>query len=213
MTTLTIDTLTQHDHAHDAHALHHANEADATDIFGFWMYIMTDCILFATLFASFAVMYANTAGHPALGTLFNTNYVLGETMFLLVSNLTFGLAALASYKDHKKLILIFLSLTFILGLGFVGMEVNEFINLIHEGHSFQQSGALSAFFTLVGTHGLHVSFGLLWILVMILQISISPTVNRNLKRRLTYLGLFWNFLDIVWIFVFTIVYLFMGTLV
>ena len=100
----------------------------------------------------------------------------------------------------------FLALTFIFGLCFVGMELNEFIHLVKEGYSWTTSGSASAFFTLVATHGLHVSFGLLWIFVLIFQIS-KMGLNRSLHRRLTYLGLFWNFLDIVWIFLFTIVYL------
>src|SRR3989338_10678485 len=113
---------------------------------------------------------------------------------------------LSLYKGYKNAVISWLILTFILGLGFVGMEVSEFAHLAHEGHTWQSSGALSSFFTLVGTHGFHVSMGLLWILIMIVQVSmykITPTI----RKRLTYLGLFWNFLDIVWIFVFTIVYL------
>jgi cytochrome o ubiquinol oxidase subunit 3 len=186
---------------HDAH-----HNADATDVFGFWTYIMTDCVLFATLFAVFAVLHNHYFGGPALKELVSLPYVLGETLFLLVSNLTFGFGILSLYDNYRNRVVFWLILTILLGFGFVFMEVREFIHLMHEGHGYQASAAMSSFFTLVGTHGLHVSFGLLWIIVMTVQLcffDITPAV----RRRLTYLGLFWNFLDIVWIFVFTIVYL------
>jgi cytochrome o ubiquinol oxidase subunit 3 len=197
----TTNSLEHHDH----------HDADSTDVFGFWMYIMTDCVLFGTLFATFIVMKGNTFGGPALKHLIELPYVLGETMFLLVSNLTYGMAMLALYRRKKSLMLFWLALTLITGLGFVGMEVNEFINLYLAGHGPQTSGAMSAFYTLVGTHGLHVSVGLFWMLILIIQVFTGFNVDNNMQRRFTYLGLFWNFLDIVWIFVFTVVYL-MGVL-
>ncbi len=196
---MNTDVLEHHDE-------HNHHNADATDVFGFWLYIMTDCVLFATLFAAYAVLHKNTFGGPHLSELVSLPYVFGETMFLLFSNLAFGFSVLSFYKGCHKKVIFWLITTFILGAGFVFMEVSEFINLAHEGHSWQSSGAMSAFFTLVGTHGFHVSMGLLWILVMIFQMmrfKITPAT----RRRLTYLGLFWNFLDIVWIFVFTVVYL------
>ncbi len=195
--------------SHADHA-HHQNQSDSTDVFGFWLYIMTDCILFASLFATYLVLHRPGAYGPKLKEHINLFYVLGETFFLLASNFTFGLAILSMYKDRIHRTKFWLVLTFILGAGFVAMEVNEFVNLVHEGYSWHVSGAASAFFTLVATHGLHVSFGLLWILIMIFQLQ-KFKINAHTKRRITYLGLFWNFLDIVWIFVFTIVYL-MGAL-
>lgn len=192
------------DDKHNGHDHHYS--ADAMDVFGFWIYIMTDCVLFATLFAGFAVLHNNTFGGPALKELISLPYILYETLFLLFSNLTFGFAILSLYKGLKNQVVFWLGLTFLLGLGFVGMEVNEFINLAHEGHGWQSSGAMSAFFTLVGTHGFHVSIGLLWILIMMIQFLVFKITPATI-RRITYLGLFWNFLDIVWIFVFTIVYL------
>lgn len=197
---MTTQALHQHQDHHDHHS------SDATDVFGFWTYIMTDCVLFATLFAAFAVLRDNTYGGPALRELISLPYILYETLFLLASNLTFGFGILNLYKGIKNKVIFWLGCTFILGLGFVVMEVNEFINLVHEGHSWQSSGAMSAFFTLVGTHGFHVSIGLLWILIMLVQVCMFK-INAMTTRRLTYLVLFWNFLDIVWIFVFTIVYL------
>ena len=192
-----------------AHALHEA-QADSNDVLGFWLYIMTDCILFASLFATYFVLHHPNAYGPALKPLIDLKYVLVETGFLLASNFSFGMSILSSYRDNRRAVIGFLMLTFMLGACFVGMEVYEFLHLAREGYNPTVSGAASAFFTLVGTHGLHVSFGLLWIAIMIIQLPIMG-LNRITKKRLTYLGLFWNFLDIVWIFVFTFVYL-MGAL-
>ena len=184
---------------------HHHN-SDSTDVFGFWMYILTDCILFGALFATFLVL--NNPGHPGpiLNSHVNLMDVLIETAFLLVSNFTFCRAVLNLYQDKIHKVQIWLGLTFLLGAGFITMEVTEFIHLANEGFRWDVSGAISSFFSLVGTHGLHVIFGLLWILVMIIQLPLIK-LNHVKRRRMTYLGLFWNFLDIVWIFVFTIVYL------
>ncbi len=186
--------------------IEHHHDADAIDVFGFWIYILSDCILFATIFAAYAVLHNNTYGGPSMGDLVSLPYVLGETLFLLASSFTYGLAMLAMYKNKKSKVMSWLAITFILGLSFIVMEINEFVHLVHEGHSWQNSASLSAFFTLVGTHGLHVSMGLIWMATMIYQLfkfGITPATS----KRLTYLGLFWAFLDIVWIFVFTIVYL------
>lgn len=182
------------------------NNLDETDVFGFWLYIMTDCLLFATLFATYLVLHHPGAVGPSLKQHINLSYVLGETFFLLASNFTFGLVILSLNRSKLALVQFWLILTLIFGLGFVFMEVNEFIKLVNEGYTWSISGAASAFFVLVGTHGFHVSVGLLWILIMIFQLPIMK-VNAITKKRLTYLGLFWNFLDIVWIFLFTIVYL------
>lgn len=185
---------------------HHHHNTDAIDVFGFWIYILTDCVLFATLFAAYVVLHNNTFGGPGIKQLVSLPYVLAETMALLASSFTYGLAMLALYKGKRNLVISWLMITFLCGAVFIGMELNEFVHLVKEGHSWQSSGALSAFFTLVGTHGLHVSIGLIWMGLMIFQLykyNLTPTMG----RRLTYLGLFWHFLDIVWIFVFTIVYL------
>ncbi|ATN74440.1 cytochrome o ubiquinol oxidase subunit III [Coxiella burnetii] len=190
----------------DTAAAEHHHNADATDVFGFWLYIMTDCILFASLFATFLVLHHPGAVGPPLKLLIDLPYVLVETFFLLASNFTFCLAIFGINKNKLPAVIFWLILTFILGAGFVVMEVMEFIHLNAEGYSWHVSGAASAFFTLVGTHGFHVTMGLLWILIMIIQLPILK-INKNTARRMVYLGLFWNFLDIVWIFLFTIVYL------
>lgn len=190
-----------------AHHEHHAAEEDSRDLLGFWMYIMTDCLLFASLFATFAVLRHNTFGGPSLKHLIDLHYVFGETIFLLLSNLTYGFSMLCLYKKNRKAMVGWLILTIILGACFVGMEINEFIHMCIAGHGPTTSGAMTAFFTLVGTHGLHVTVGLIWMVVLTIQLC-RWGVNRTTSKRLTYLGLFWNFLDIVWIFVFTIVYLY-----
>lgn len=197
---MTTQTLTHHDH----------HNSDSTDIFGFWIYIMSDCILFAAIFATFSVLRSNVYGGPTIGNITNIPGILTETLLLLTSSFTYGLAMISYNKSKVKNVLFWLGITFMLGLAFVALEMNEFINLYLEGHSWQTSGALSAFFTLVGTHGLHVTIGLIWMLVMMIQL---PTfeISAVMKRRLTYLGLFWAFLDVIWIFVFTIVYL-MGSI-
>lgn len=200
--TATIAAIDTH---HD-HREHHREVNNGIDVFGFWIYIMTDCILFATLFAAYVVLESGTFGGPTLKQLISLPYVLGETMFLLASSFTYGLVMLSVYKNKRNVALACLLITFLLGLSFVVMEVREFIHLFAEGHSWHISAALSAFFTLVGTHGTHVSIGLIWMALMMFQVWKNGT-SPAMAKRLTYLGLFWHFLDIVWIFVFTIVYL------
>ena len=159
-----------HNEAILAEAPHH--DSDSTDIFGFWMYILTDCILFGCLFATFLVL--NNPGYPgpALKNYVNLHDVLIETFLLLVSNFTFCLAILNLYKDKLHKVQLWLGITFLLGAGFITMEVIEFIHLANEGFRWDVSGAISSFFTLVGAHGLHVSFGLLWIILMIIQLPL-----------------------------------------
>lgn len=183
-----------------------AKQTDEKTLFGFWIYIMTDCVLFATLFATFAVLRFNTFGGPGASELFSLPFVFTETIILLTSSFTCGLAVLAARSGNTKRTLTWLAVTFLLGLAFVGMEFNEFSNLVHEGNSWQRSGFLSAFFTLVGTHGLHIIVGLLWIATLGWLI-VRRGLSRHTIRKLLLFSLFWHFLDIVWIFIFTIVYL------
>lgn len=181
-------------------------EADSKSLFGFWVYIMTDCVLFASLFATFAVLHGSTFGGPTSIDIFDLHYVLIETLLLLTSSFTCGIALLAARRNHLKKVLSWFSVTFILGLSFLIMELVEFHHLVVEGNSWRRSTFLSSYFTLVGTHGLHISVGLIWMLVMMLQI-VSKGLTRSSIRRLTMLSLFWHFLDVIWIFIFTIVYL------
>lgn len=177
-----------------------------TTIFGFWTYLMTDCILFATLFATYAVLRNNTAGGPSAHDIFNMPYVLVETLLLLTSSFTCGLSMLTLRNKSLQLTAFLLGITFLLGLAFVGMELSEFAHLAAEGNGWQRSGFLSAFFTLVGTHGLHITVGLLWLTVMGIRMSRHGLTDKT-ARQLTLFSMFWHFLDVVWVFIFTIVYL------
>jgi cytochrome o ubiquinol oxidase subunit 3 len=178
----------------------------AKQAFGFWLYLMSDLVLFAAIFATFAVLRHNYAGGPTGRDLFHLPYVFGETMFLLFSSATYGLVVLAMRQENKALVLKWLVVTFLLGLGFISMEINEFYHLILDGNGPGRSGFLSAFFTLVGTHGTHVTFGLMWMAVMMGQV-IAKGLTAPVQSRLLRLSMFWHFLDIVWIGVFTVVYL------
>jgi cytochrome o ubiquinol oxidase subunit 3 len=181
-------------------------ESHSKTIFGFWVYIMTDCILFATLFSAYLVLHNNTFGGPGSHELFELPFVLIETLLLLTSSFSCGLAMLAADRNRKNQVLGWYALTFLLGLAFVGMEVTEFVHFIHTGNSWEKSAFLSSFFTLVGTHGLHISFGLLWMIVLLVPVYRHGLTPVSMKR-LTCFRLFWHFLDVVWIFIFTIVYL------
>lgn len=173
---------------------------------GFWMYLMTDCILFATLFTTYAVLHNSTFGGPSSKELFSLTTSFAETMILLFSSVTCGFAMLSAVQGKKTKVLIWLAVAFLLGASFIAFELNEFNHFVQEGNSWHRSAFLSSFFTLVGTHGLHVSFGLLWMLVMMGQVFwVGITVDTF--RRLVVFSLFWHFLDLVWIFIFTFVYL------
>jgi cytochrome o ubiquinol oxidase subunit 3 len=182
----------------------------AKTAFGFWLYLMTDCILFATLFATFAVLRNSTFGGPTGSELFSLPYVLLETLILLTSSFTCGLAMLAAHRGKREQVMLWFGITFVLGLTFLTLELREFHNLAVEGNSWRRSGFLSAFFTLVGTHGLHITVGLIWIAVMLKKIAKKGLQATSLKRLLL-LSMFWHFLDVIWIFIFTFVYL-MGTI-
>ncbi len=179
-------------------------------IFGFWIYIMTDCVIFASLFATYAVLSGSTFGGPSAGSLFSLPTALLETLILLTSSFTCGLAILAAHRGKKIQTIALLIVTLLLGLSFLGIELKEFAQFAAEGASWQRSAFLSSFFTLVGTHGLHVALGSLWMLVLLLQLILRG-LSETMMRRLICLSLFWHFLDIVWIFIFTFVYL-MGAL-
>jgi len=189
---------------------HHLEETYSKTIFGFWTYLMTDCILFATLFATFLVLHKNTFGGPGAKELFSLPFALTETLILLTSSFTCTLSKLAAFRNDKNKVIAWFAVTFLLGVAFIAMELNEFAHLVHDGNSWQRSGFLTAFFTLVGTHGLHISTGLLWMIILIVPVFRNGLTPVSLKR-LTCLRMFWHFLDIVWIFIFTIVYL-MGAL-
>lgn len=187
------------------------HDIDSKNTFGFWIYLMTDCVLFATLFATFAVLHNNTFGGPSGRELFDMPFVLVETLILLTSSFACGIGLLAARRNDRRSALTWFTVTFLLGAAFLGLELTEFTHMINEGHSWRTSGFLTAFFTLVGTHGLHITAGLFWLLALGCQIARQGFTKGNV-RRLTLFGMFWHFLDIVWIFIFTIVYLMGATL-
>ena len=187
---------------------HHDYAADT--LFGFWVYILSDCILFATLFATFAVLSGSFAGGLTPEHLFDLNFVLGETALLLLSSFTFGMVMLAAQRHNLQGLYVWLGITFLLGASFLVMELYEFHHFTHAGAGHGSSAFWSAFYALVGTHGLHVLAGLIWMMVLVVHIRKDGLSEGN-AVRLACLSLFWHFLDIIWICVFSVVYL-MGVL-
>ena len=177
---------------------------------GFWLYLMSDCLIFAMLFATYGVLGGNYAAGPSPKDLFDLPLVAVNTSMLLMSSITYGFAMLAMQGNRRGWMQFWLAVTGLFGLAFVGIELTEFAHMIHEGATPQRSAFLSSFFTLVGTHGLHVSCGLIWLVTLMVQTAIHGLTPAN-RRRLMCLSMFWHFLDVVWIGVFTFVYL-MGML-
>lgn len=175
--------------------------------FGLWVYIMSDCVLFASLFAAYAVLHTETAGGPSAAMLFDHRVVLTETVILLASSFTCGMAVIAAYRRSRVGVWSMLLATLALGLAFLGLEISEFTRLIGSGAGPSTSAFLSSFFTLVGTHGLHIAVGCLWMLAL-LAFLLRRGVTETTARRLLYFSLFWHFLDVVWICIFSFVYLF-----
>jgi cytochrome o ubiquinol oxidase subunit 3 len=184
----------------------HDHEAGGSTMLGFWIYLMSDCLIFAVLFACYGVLGGNYAAGPAPKDLFDLELVALNTALLLLSSITYGFAMLSSYRRQVNGTLLWLGVTGLLGAGFVGVEIYEFAHLIHQGAGPQRSAFLSSFFALVGTHGLHVTFGIVWLIVLMVQVKRHGLTVPN-GRRLACLSLFWHFLDLIWIGVFTFVYL------
>jgi len=195
--------VSQNDHGHHDHGHHDPQELK---MLGFWIFLITDVILFGTLFATYVVLHHNTAGGPSGADIFEMPGVIAETFILLTSSFTSGLAVLAMNKGKVKQLIGWLVVTWILGAAFIYLEVDEFAKLIHEGYGFSGSAFLSSFFTLVGTHGLHVSMGLGWMLLLIIQLS-RRGINDVTRGKINVISLYWHFLDAVWIFLLSVVYL------
>ena len=183
-----------------------AHHPETSTLLGFWLYLMSDCLIFASLFAGYGVLGRSYAGGPTGAELFELPLVAVNTAFLLFSSLTYGLAMIAMLKRNKAQVIRWLGATGLLGVAFVSLEMYEFVHLIHEGAGPGRSAFLSSFFALVGTHGLHVTFGIIWLVVLVLQVNKLGLTPENC-RRLLCLSMFWHFLDVVWIGVFTFVYL------
>jgi len=174
--------------------------------FGFWLFLLSDIVLFAALFAAYAVLSDQTAGGPSGPELFDRKHVLVETVCLLISSFTSGLGALAARRSNSLATVFWFLVTMALGATFLVLEVQEFAQLLAQGAGPSRSAFLSAFFTLVGTHGLHVACGIIWLVIMLVQLAMFG-FHPMVQRRLFCFGLFWHALDIVWVGVFTIVYL------
>jgi cytochrome o ubiquinol oxidase subunit 3 len=175
-------------------------------ILGFWVYLMTDLIIFGVLFAVYMVLQGNTFGGPSSEVLFSLPTALVNTLVLLTSSFTCGLATLAAQRGKVNQTIAWLVVTFVLGVTFLTLELTEFSRFIAGGNGPQKSAFLSGFFTLVGTHGLHIAVGLLWIVVAIIQLKLRG-LTPGVTSKLTRFTIFWHFLDLVWIFIFTAVYL------
>jgi cytochrome o ubiquinol oxidase subunit 3 len=184
----------------------HDHEAGGSTMLGFWIYLMSDCLIFAMLFAAYGVFGTSYAGGPRPSEIFELPLVAVNTTMLLLSSITYGFAMLAMEEDRKGTTLAWLAITGLFGAAFVGIELTEFSKLIADGATPQRSAFLSSFFTLVSTHGLHVSMGIVWLVTLMVQVGRYGLTTAN-RRRLMCLSLFWHFLDVIWIGVFTFVYL------
>lgn len=196
----------------DPSARYHVQEhhPENSTLLGFWLYLMSDCLIFACLFATYAVLGRNYAGGPTGADLFDLPLVAMNTAFLLLSSITYGFAMLESQRKNLRATMIWLAVTGLLGAAFLALELYEFSHLIHVGAGPHRSGFLTAFFALVATHGLHVTFGIVWLVTLMFQLKRHGLIPEN-GRRLMCLSMFWHFLDVIWIGVFTFVYL-MGVL-
>jgi len=200
MSSMTVDTAQsrflclEEPHAHNGTLL------------GFWIYLMSDCFIFASLFACYAVLGTNNAGGPTAAQVLDLHGLAINTALLLVSSVTFGFAMLEMSRRRKGAVLAWLAVSGLLAAGFVTLEIREFLGMIAEGAGPGRSAFLSSFFTLVGTHGLHVSVGILWLIVLMVQVGKFGLTEANI-RRLQCLSMFWHFLDLVWVGVFSFVYL------
>lgn len=182
------------------------DERYSRSIFGFWLYLLTDCIMFGMIFATYLVLSPNTAGGPSPKTLFHLPHILGETILLLTSSLFAGIARVEAFRNEKNRTAGLFFLVFILGAAFLTSAYFETSHMIEKGYSWQTSAFLSSFFTLIWTHGAHILAGMIWAIVLILQIW-KRGITSHTFRRLSCFTLFWQFLAIIWIFTFTIVYL------
>lgn len=182
-------------------------ERDEVSRFGFWLYLLSDVMIFGALFATFMILRHNTAGGPSGSDIVDPPYVLLQTIVLLASSFTVAVALLAAKTGQLRDMQRYLWATLILGTLFLGLEIREFVIMVAEGHSWRESAFLSSFFALVGTHGLHILIGLIWLGVWLYYYG-KRGLDGNMLRRLGLFALFWHFLDIVWIWIFTIVYMF-----
>jgi len=198
---MTQSEITAHEKYPDTH-----HDVYSKTIFGFWVYILTDFMLFATLFAAYAVLHNNTFGGPHFRQLFDIEHALIQTLVLLVSSFTIGLAGASAHRRYKGMTITLFAITFALGIAYTWMQLGEFSSLIETGNSWTRNAFLSSYFTLVGTFVLHMVVALLWVIVLIVPVCREGLTPVSIKR-ITCLRMFWQFLNIVWVFIFSIVYL------
>ncbi len=177
-----------------------------SDVFGFWIFLMSDAVLFALLFAVYGTMLGATVGAPGPAQEFKIGSAFIETLLLLTSSFTFGMASIALKRAKRSALVLWLVMTLVLGLAFLGMEGHDFATMAADHATPDRSGYLSAFFVLVGMHGLHVTLGSIWMIVMLVQLAALGR-DRQVKVNLIRLSLFWHFLDVIWIAIFSVVYL------
>ncbi|WP_346908638.1 cytochrome o ubiquinol oxidase subunit III [uncultured Roseibium sp.] len=201
-----MSDATLNEYKADQFYLTEEHHPEGSTMLGFWIYLMSDCLIFAVLFATYGVLGHNYAAGPTPADLFDLPLVAINTAMLLFSSITYGFAMLEMDRNRKNTMLAWLVVTGLFGLTFLGLELYEFHHLIKEGAGPDRSAFLSAFFTLVGTHGLHVTFGIIWLVTLMVQVSVKGLIPEN-RRRLLCLSMFWHFLDVVWIGVFSLVYL------
>lgn len=196
-----------HDHL-DAHESVHPGPAPKRIVtgYGFWIFLLSDMVMFSAFFATYAVLHDRTAGGPGGAQLFDLRSVAVETGCLLASSFTCGLASIAAEVRSRLWFQVAMAVTCVLGLAFLSIELREFMDLVARGAGPTRSAFLSAFFTLVGCHGLHVSAGILWLLTMMAQV-VAKGFRPDIQRRILCFALFWHALDIIWVAVFTVVYL------
>lgn len=191
--------------SHDSHDSH-LHEMRSTRFLGFWVFLISDCLLFASLFATYMVLRLHTDGGPTAKEVFDVKDFTIETLALLTSSFTSGLAILSLHKKNKAGLNFWLIITIALGLVFIGYEVNEFYHMASTGAPISRSAFLTSFFVLVGTHGCHVSLGIMWMISLIIQYNIRG-IDDMVTTKLMTISLYWHFLDIVWVFIFTVVYM------
>lgn len=200
--------MSAHDHA-DGHLPHEPEKATLegrNKILGFWIFLGAETVLFGTLFSAFLALRHNTMDGPTADELFKLSTVFAATMILLTSSLASVFAVQALHAHKKNSMIGWLVVTIVLGLGFLGLEIYEFSEYLHEGHGFTTSAFSSSFYTLVGFHGAHVAFGVLWIGLLILQI-LKKGLTTVTAPKIYVSAIYWHFIDVVWVFIFTVVYL------
>lgn len=193
--------ILQHERYPDAY-----HDSYSRTTFGVWLYLLTDFVMFGALFATYGVLMHSTFGGPTGRLIFNIPYAHAETLILLTSSFTVGLGAASAHRRNKKMTLLFFAITFLLGVIFTGMQIDEFIRFAKQGAGWQRSAFLSGYFTLVGTHAVHMVFILLFLIILVAPVTWEGITPVSI-RRLTCLKMFWQFLNIVWVFIFSFVYL------